>query len=277
VLIGLLEPWSTRADVANALVQAMGHTNPLVRTAAALVPAMSGGGRAVIEALQSHLHDTVRSVRLAAALSLGPLIDSAPEAKQELKDYLANNADEPTGQLQAGLHDFAMNNFSSALAHFQKAVAWDPYSIPMRQELAVTLSALNRPQEALETLKETCRLAPQDAESHYKLALAYNEIGNLKEAAGELAAAVKLDPRHAGAWYNLGLAQNALGRTDDAMQSLLRGEATDPEDARIPYARATILAQQGRTAEAVAAARRVLELNPEAREARELLEQLQAR
>jgi protein O-GlcNAc transferase len=143
--------------------------------------------------------------------------------------------------------------------------------------LAVTLSALNRPQEALEALKETCRLAPQDPESHYKLALAYNETGNLKEAAGELAATVKLDPRHAGAWYNLGLAQNALGQTDDAMESLVRGEAADLEDARIPYARATILAQQGRNAEAVAAARRALELNPEAREARELLEQLQAR
>jgi tetratricopeptide (TPR) repeat protein len=279
VLVGLLEPWSARPEVANALVQATEHTNALVRTTAAgaLAPAVSGGRRAVTEALQSHLHDPVRSVRLAAALSLGPLIDSAPEAKQELRDYLANNADEPTGQFQAGLHEFAMNDFSSALAHFQKAVAWDPYSIPMRQELAVTLSALNRPQEALDALKETCRLAPGDAESHYKLALAYNETGGLKEAAGELALTVKLDPRHAGAWYNLGLAQNALGQTDDAMESLVRGEAADPEDARIPYARATILAQLGRNAEAVAAGRRVLELNPEAREARELLQQLQAR
>jgi tetratricopeptide (TPR) repeat protein len=86
-----------------------------------------------------------------------------------------------------------------------------------------------------------------------------------------------LDPRHAGAWYNLGLAQNALSQTDEAIESLVRGEAAEPEDARIPYARATILAQLGRKAEAVAAARRVLELNPEAREARELLEQLQGR
>ena len=61
------------------------------------------------------------------------------------------------------------------------------------------------------------------------------------------------------------------------MESLIRGEAADPEDARIPYARATILAQLGRKAEAVAATRRVLELNPESRDARELLNELQAR
>jgi tetratricopeptide (TPR) repeat protein len=277
-LTGLLEPWAVRPEVAEVLQKALEHTNALVRTAAAntLAPAISGGNRAALEALRGRLHDPVRSVRLAAAISLGPGLEST-EAKHELERYLANNADEPIGQFQAGLHAFSINDFASALVHFQKAVAWDPYSMPMRQELAVTLSALNRPQEALEALKEACRLAPQDAESHYKLALAYNELGNLNEAAAELAATVKLDPRHARAWYNLGLAQNALHQTEEALDSLIRGETADPEDARIPYARATILAQLGRKAEASAALRRALELNPAFREARELLDELQAR
>jgi tetratricopeptide (TPR) repeat protein len=279
VLTGLLEPWATRPEVAAVLLQELKHTNALVRTAAAsgLAPAISGGNRAARETLQGLLHDPVRSVRLAVALSMGPALESNATARRELEQYLANNADEPTGQFQAGLHAFSMNDFDSALRHFQKAVAWDPYSPPLRQELAVTLSALNRPQEALDVLKEACRLAPQDPESHYKLALAYNEVGNLNEAAAQLTATVKLDPRHASAWYNLGLAQNSLGQTGEAVESLIRGEAADPEDARIPYARATILAQLGRKAEAVAAARRVLELNPESRDARELLGELQAR
>jgi tetratricopeptide (TPR) repeat protein len=222
------------------------------------------------------LHDPVRSVRLAAALSLGPTVESNADARREVEQYVVSNADEPTGQFQAGLYAFSLKDFPAALAHFQKAVAWDPYSAPMRQELAVTLSAMNRPQEALDELKEACRVAPQDAESHYKLALAYNEVGNLKEAAAELSATAKLDPRHAGAWYNLGLAQNALGQTEEALESLIRGETADPEDARIPYARATVLAAQGRKAEAIIAARRALEINPAFREAKELLEELQA-
>lgn len=278
-LLGLLEPWAARPDVSPILLQGLEHTNALVRAAAAtsLAPAVSGGNTAVTEGLSGYLRDPVRSVRLAAAFALGPAVESNADAKREVEQYLANNADEPTGQFQAGLYAFSLKDFPSALAHFQKAVAWDPYSVPMRQELAVTLSALNRPQEALDVLKEACRLAPQDAESHYKLALAYNEVGNLKEAAGELAATVKLDPRHAGAWYNLGLAQNALGQTEEALESLIRGEAADPEDARMPYARATILATQSRKAEATIAVRRALELNPAFQEAKELLEELQAR
>jgi tetratricopeptide (TPR) repeat protein len=278
-LAGLLEPWAARSEVAAVLLGELKHTNAVVRAAAAaaLAPTISAGSPAAGEALQRLLHDPVRSVRLAAALSLGPALDSNSYAKRELDQYLADNADEPAGQFQAGLHAFSINDLASALAHFQKAVTWDPYSPPLRQELAVTLSALNRPRDALDVLKETCRLAPQDAESRYKLALAYNELGDLKEAAAQLAATVTLDPRHAGAWYNLGLAQNALGQTEEALESLLRGEAADPEDARIPYARATILAQLGRKAEAIAAARRALELNPETRDAQELLNELQGR
>lgn len=277
VLLGLLEPWAARPDVSSLLLQGLGHTNALVRAAAAtaLAPAVPGGNPAVTEALSGRLHDPVRSVRLAAALALGPAVEANADGKREVEQYLANNADEPTGQFQAGLYAFSLRDFSSALAHLQKAITWDPYSAPMRQELAVTLSALNRPQEAVEVLKEACRLAPQDAESHYKLALAYNEVGNLKDAAAELGTTVKLDPRHSGAWYNLGLAQNALGQTEDALESLIRGETADPQDARIPYARATILATQGRKAEATAAARRALEINPAFREAKELFEELQ--
>ena len=278
VLTGLLEPWATRPEVAAALLQEFNHTNALIRAAAAasLAPAASGSSHLVTEALQRLLHDPVRSVRLAAALSLGPALEPNTDAKHELEHYLANNADEPTGQFQAGLHAFSINDLASALAHFQKAVAWDPYSTPIRQELAVTLSALNRPQEALDVLKETCRLAPQDAESRYKLALAFNELGDLRETATQLGVAVKLDPRHASAWYNLGLAQNALGQTAEALESLVRGENVDPEDARIPYARATILAQLGRKTEASGAARRALEINPQFAQALEFLKELES-
>lgn len=276
VTLGLLAPWANRPEVSAALVQGLQHTNALVRTvaAASLESAAADPAPEVRTALERASEDPVRSVRVAAASSLRAVLDPASPAGRDFLRFLDANADQPTGQLHKGIYYFSRKDLEVALRHFQKAVAWDPYSAPLRQELAVALSALHRPQAAADALQEACRVAPRDAESHYELGLARNELGDLPGAVEELETAVKLEPRHALAWYNLGLAQNALGRRDSAIESLLRGEAAEPEDARIPYARATILAQLNRTREAAAAARRALEIEPKFDQARELLDAL---
>ena len=272
----MLGTWTDRPEVRGALVQGLDHTNALVRAtaASALESTMGAADIQVADALRRRLADPVRAVRLAAAGALGGALDANSRASRELQHYFDDNADEPGGQMQAGIHCFARNDLPSALRHFQKAAEWDPYSAPIRQELAVALSALNRPEEAAAQLKEACRLAPRDAESHYKLGLAFNELGNLNGAAHELETAVQLDPRHSAGWYNLGLAQNALGQTAAALESLSLAETIEPDDARPPYARATILARLGRKQEAAAAARHALALNPAYAQAKELLQML---
>jgi len=257
------------------LLKSLTHTNPLVRAAAArsLEPALPASG--VREALSTTLTDRSRSVRIAAAWTLRASIDLGSNAGRELRHWLEVNADQPVGQLQWGDYLLAHNDPQAALGHYQKAVAWDPYSPPFRQQLAATFSALNRPRDAVETLRECCRLNPGDAESHYQLGLAYSEAGDLAQTRQELDRTVQLNPRHSRAWYNLGLAQNSLGQPEAAVTSLLRAESASPDDERIPYARATILARLCETKSAIAATRRALEINPDYAEARELLGQLE--
>ncbi len=105
-------------------------------------------------------------------------------------------------------------------------------------------------------------------------ALAFNEVGRLNDARANLEETVKLDPQFARAWYNLGLAYSAQEKLEPALDALLRAESLDARSAQIPYARATILARLGRTEEARQAARRAIELQPSASEARELLNNL---
>jgi len=276
VAVGLLGHWATRPEIASLLLSSLGHTNALVRTsaAAALEPALAASIPGVGQALDKALRDPVRSVRIAAASSLGNRLDPESAAGREFEQCLDNNADQPSGQMQKGIFCFLHGDYQAALAHFQKAAAWDPYSPPFRHQIAITLSALNRPEEARDALKEACRLNPRDAETHYKLGLAYNELGEVRSAAEELKSAASLEPRHALAWYNLGLAQNALGRPEEAIDSLLRAEELEPDDARSPYARATILARLGRTREARAAAHQALDREPSYSEAKQLLDQL---
>jgi tetratricopeptide (TPR) repeat protein len=273
---GLLDTWATQPEVSAALVRGLQDTNALVRAACAraLEPAARAGFGGVVEALTKGLADPRRSVRVAAAEILAAGLDPASQAARDFKGFLANNADQPSGQLEAGVYAFARNDFPEALGHLRKAVAWDPSSGPMRQELAVVLSAMNRPQEAVDALEAACRLAPNDPDAHYKLALAWNEAGDLNRTVAELKLAVGLDPHYARAWYNLGLAQSALDRPEQALDSLARAETADSEDPRIPYARATLLARLGRRREAATEAQRALDLRPGFVRARELLRAL---
>jgi tetratricopeptide (TPR) repeat protein len=276
VTLGMLSPWAGRPEVTTVLLSKLEHTNALVRTVAAgaLESAVSQSNPGVAAALRKCLRDPIRSVRIAAASVLRTEVGPQSAAGEEFRHFLDLNADQPGGQLQLGLYDFSRNDLPGALAHLQKAMAWDPHSPPIRQELAVVQNAMGRQGEALSTLEEACRLFPQDAESRFELALAQHEAGKLQAAVAGLAETVRLDPRHARGWYNLGLAQHGLGQTEEALDSLARGESADPEDARIPYARATILAQRDRRAEARAEAQRALEVDPNLGAARELLQQL---
>ena len=273
-VLGLLAPWGAQPEITAVLVRSLEDTNSLVRGAAAhgLEPALASPG--VSDVLRQRLDDPARNVRMAAAWTLRATLDPDSKAGVELQQFLDSNADQPGGQMRKGDYHLARDDFETALVHFRKAVAWDPYSPPFHHQLATTLSLLNRPREAVEALREACRLNPNDADSQYQLGLAWNEAGDVAQARRELEKAVKLNPRHAAAWYNLGLAQNALGQPEAAIESLLRGESAEPGDPRIPYARATIHARLGQTQLATLAARRALEINPSHAEARQLLQQL---
>jgi tetratricopeptide (TPR) repeat protein len=272
VAAGLLGGWVGDRAVAKALSDALKDTNSLVRVASigALDP-LGAVSPPVEDLIRMRLDDPALEVRIAAAWAMRTTLSLETKAARELLRSMALNAGQPTGQLLLGQFHFARHDNEQALAHFEKAVAWDPDSPPFRQNLAIVLSAMNRPQEALHHLIEACRIAPQDADAHYLLGLAFSEMHDVPRAAASLAEAVKLQPRHARAWYNLGLAQNGLGDSAKALESLLRAEAIAPNDARVPYARATILAALGRRAEALAAADRALEISPGFQDAQNLV------
>lgn len=276
VAVSVLERWIADPKVTQAVLAALQHEHPLVREKAvrALDPLVEAGRADVAAAVGKLLADDIRCVRVAAAWTLRASMDPQSRAGRELRHALALNADQPGGQMQQGVYGLARRELPAAVEHFQQAVAWDPNSAPLRHELAVALSLMDRNREALRQIEEACRLDPREAEYRFKLGLAWAELGNLENAVAALQQAVKLEPRHARAWYNLGLAENSLGQTTAALDALARAESSDPTDARTPYARATILARLGRTRDARTAARRALELQPDFAEAQALLDSL---
>jgi Flp pilus assembly protein TadD len=273
---GLLERWSGDAQVKKVLVGQLQHTNALVRqmVVRALAPPAQAGQSNVVAALQPMLLDPSRNVRMETARHLAAGLDTNSIAGREYLQFLDYTSDQPLGQMQAGMFHLLRGDAAGALARYQTAAKWDPYSAGIRHELAILLSQMGRTREAVTELERAVQLAPKDAEFHFKLALALNEAGETARVEGELEQAVRCDPRHARAWYNLGLARSRRGEDAGALDALLRAESADAADARIPYARATVLVRLGRVPEARAAAQRALELEPHFSDAAELLSQL---
>ena len=276
VAAGLLGGWAQDPAVGAALMERLSDTNALVRAESvrSLEPMLGSGLPVVSTAIRQRLEDPARNVRIAAAWALRTTLDPSSKAGAELLHFMSIHADQPVGQMQLAAYASSRNDPQAALAHYQKAVAWDPNSAIIHHELAVILSVLNRSTEAAGELEIATRLAPDNAEFFYKLGLARNECGDSARTVAALNAAVRLDPSHDRAWYNLGLALNSMDRTEEALSALGRSEVIAPSDPRGSYARATILARLGRKDEAIQAARRALEVRPDFAPARALLESL---
>ena len=272
----MLGMYPTLPGVQQELGSRAGDANPLVRAAAAraLAPFVDSGESGAISSLNRLFEDERRAVRFEASWSLHARLDTNSPAGRELLHTLLFNADQPGGAAQYGSFLLNRGDPSSALPWFQRAVLWDAYSAPLRDGLAVCLSAVGRSAEAVMELEAACRLAPRDAQYPYKLGLALNETGQLPRAVAALEKAVQLDPEFAAAWYNLGLGYAQLNRLEESLHALVRAESLDPASARIPYARATVLAQMERTEEARQAAFRALEIERDFSAAQQLLEAL---
>jgi predicted CXXCH cytochrome family protein len=277
VAAGLLER-SADSDptVTGQLLRQLKNTDPLVRATAArsLRPVLSSVPAAK-EAIHALLSDPVRCVRIAAAELLRGELDMSSLAGQDLLRMMAQSADQPTGQLQAGTLVLEQHgSVDEAAKHLEKAAAWDPHSAVLQRELAVIYSSANRPEIALAHIQEACRLEPSNADFQYLAGLAYSEVGQKDQAVQALERAVALDPHHARAWYNLGLARFATGHPAEALNALAQARRADPSDPKAPYAAATILIQINRPAEARAAAEQALKADPRYAPALDLLRSL---
>jgi predicted CXXCH cytochrome family protein len=274
--VNFLRRWVDQPAVSEMILASAADTNAQVRAmvARALEPLAQESGSVPAQRVQQLLDDPVRAVRIEAAWSARRTLGTNHPVGRELLAYFHANADQVGSLMQQGVFHLDRNEAAQAQEKLHRAISLDGHSAPLRHALAVVYSAQNRPQDALAELQAACRLAPREAEYRFKLALAWNEAGQPGAVITNLEQAVRLDPAFMQAWYNLGLALAAT-RPDQALEALERAEKLSPQNAQAPYARATILYQQGRITETRRAVQRVLTLQPNHSEARQLWQTLE--
>ena len=260
----LLQRWAVQPDVSTNLVRALRDSDPMVRHAAIRsLEWITGSDARVTAEVRRLLDDPIRLVRVQAAWSLRTSVDTNSIAGRDLLTYLSNGADHAGGAMQLGIFLSDRGRPDQALFWFRRAIAWDAYSAPFRDTIAVVLSQVGQIEEAVQQLEAACRLAPREAIYRYRLGLALNEVKGLDMAVKSLEEAVRLDPAMGQAWYNLGLGYAQQNLLEPSLEALEKAERLMPDAAQVPYARATVLRRLGRSGEATDAMRRSESLRPE--------------
>ena len=119
-------------------------------------------------------------------------------------------------------------NFEQAVADFERAVAFNPRSAPLRYNLARLLSQVGRSGPAIEHLRVAAELAPEDADVANNLGFLLMERGERQAAEVEMRRAIELRPDFAPPWFNLGRLLFESGAGAEALPHFERAAQLDP-------------------------------------------------
>jgi tetratricopeptide (TPR) repeat protein len=156
---------------------------------------------------------------------------------------------------------------------FRAALARNPGSAFLHNNLGVILMSTNREAESVPEFREAVRLTPGEPDYHVNFGLALAQLpGRLGDAVAEYLTALRISPRLATAHLNLGLAYSSMpGRLPDAVEEYRETIAeyrraaaeVEPEGWQPHFNLALAYAQMpGRETEAIEEYRTALRINP---------------
>ncbi len=271
VFLSVLESFPGHPEVGDFVRERLNHENILVRAAATdLLPLVTPDPAALVRAMS----DRSRRIRLSAAWTASQTGGALPEERRrELVAYLENQADQPSGTMRLATLAATEGRAESAKEWITRTLRMDSSSGPHTAAGHIQ-HRIGDLTSAVESFRAAIRKDPNSIDARYSLALLEAEQGNIPTAAHLLRETTRLDPAFARGWYNLGLAESQLGNKRAALDALAHAATADPGDAAPWYATATILLGMGDTARAREALEKALIINPELREARQLLDRL---
>lgn len=202
--------------------------SPLVRRAAVhVLAAIDPRSRAGL--LAPLLDDTVRSVRLEAAVALaGVPEDLIPRSSRDARvrataEFVAAqelDGDRPEGHLALANLYAAQQDFARAEAELQRALAIDQTFVPAVVNLADLYRLLGRDRDAEQQLRIALERAPQDPALLHALGLTLVRQRRLDEALAPLGAAARLGHDNPRLGYVYAVALHDVGQREDALREL---------------------------------------------------------
>src|SRR5258708_30148637 len=189
------------------------------------------------------------------ALQAGALV----RAEQLFRQYFSQNPNPAEAFANRGAICARREQFSEAVAYYQKALKANPKLAPVHFNIAVALGQLKEYGKAAEHLREFLKTYPNEPRAHQLLGLFLTENGDARGALTELEESYRLSPRDASILYSLAYANARAGDADRAAE-LLRQSQTNPAQGKL--IEGLIQYRRGMFAEAKALFKEVLQLDP---------------
>ncbi len=273
-MAGPLSPGAIREGVADK--------DSLVRRGAAL--ALAGTDPSVSAAILAPLiRDPVRAVRIEAAAVLAGApaaalpADDATALREATAEYIAAqefDADRPEAHLDLALLFARDKQFGKAESQLQDALSLEPAFAPAAVNLADLHREMGRDADGERVLDDAIARSPGDASLQHALGLLLIRQGRRREAAEHLAAAARLDPSNARFAYTYALVLDDAGQTGTAINVLEAEIERHPYDGDSLAALAGFYGKTGNPRRGMLYANRLIELEPDNSQARQLLTQL---
>jgi Tfp pilus assembly protein PilF len=162
----------------------------------------------------------------------------------------------------------------TAIEHFCRALELDPSLPYAHRELGAVLWQLGRLEEAQAALSRALSQDPSDAWAYEHLGLVFASLGDWPNAKHEFLEATSNAPDVGLFWRDLADACAMLGERQDAERYYLKALSLAVDDAYANAQYGVFLKAQGRFDKARTYLRRALDLDPNLKQAREVLGEL---
>ncbi len=276
--LSLMPRYAAASDIPE-VVQALGHTNALVRAAAVRSLASSPPERQLDLALPL-VQDPVLNVRIAAAgiISQYPRTETPAVslAHDIWRQSLTVNLERPESLLEMAELNIALGHISQAEKNFQTALAIAPLFSPTYVNYADFLRRQQRQLEAMEILNRGIATATNPGDIHHALGLLLITEGNLPDALTQLEAAASLQHESARYSYVLAVALHDSGQIEKSLSVLEESLVHNPWDWDSLLALTLYSLEVGQPNRAVDPIRRMVDIFPDNTGAQELFARVRA-
>jgi len=178
-------------------------------------------------------------------------------ARPELEQLAKSDPQNALYPYWLGRLDYDTMQFTSAVSHFQKALALDPNYMKTYDNLGLCYEALGKYDEAVKTYQEAIRRNRErplsSAWPPLNLGALLIKLGRLAEAEAALRESLRYDPRFPQAHYELGLLLEKQKKDDEALAELRQATTLNPNYAEPYYALGRIYKRRGEMTNADAA------------------------
>ena len=201
------------ADIQNALGEALDRIGALDGAVTAYRAAL---------AARPDLQKAANNLILALARS-----GRGEEAVERARGRVADKPADPDRQFTLGLAQ-SEQDVSGAIESFRRTLTLDPRHVLARYNLALTLSRIDRSDEAIDELRRAIQIEPRP-ELHYALGVIAWHLGDLDRAVAALRDAVASNERYADAYATLGAVLKSKRDWKGATAALERAIALRPD------------------------------------------------